>query len=94
MIALSSIPSRPRLGHFLRLVWGLVMGLSVSFAAGTTLPPSLLAALERAKIPASAVAVLVASAEGNSQPPRLVWRTQEAMNPASLMKLLTTPRHE
>lgn len=86
MIALSSIPSRPRLGRFLRLVWGLVMGLSVSFAAGTTLPPSLLAALERAKIPASA--------EGNSQPPRLVWRTQEAMNPASLMKLLTTPRHE
>lgn len=66
------------------------MGLSVSFAASTTLPPSLLAALERAKIPASAVAVLVASAEGNSQPPRLVWRTQEAMNPASLMKLVTT----
>lgn len=91
---LAPIPARSHAGCWLRPLWGLLgLGFSLSCSvatASTTLPPSVLAALERAKIPASAVAVLVTSAQGNAQVPRLAWRTQEAMNPASVMKLVTT----
>ncbi|MBO9644783.1 MAG: D-alanyl-D-alanine carboxypeptidase, partial [Pseudacidovorax sp.] len=55
----------------------------------TALPPSVEAALARAKVPRDAVTFFVADAEGR-QPPRLAWRAQELVNPASVMKLVTT----
>ncbi len=58
-------------------------------AASTALPAAVEAALQRARVPADAVAFVVADADGR-QPPRLSWRAQEPMNPASVMKLVTT----
>jgi len=58
-------------------------------AVAQPLPPEEDAALRRAKVPASAVALLVADAQGAAAP-RLEYRAQAAMNPASVMKLVTT----
>jgi len=57
-------------------------------ALATTLPPSVLAALHRAKVPADAISVVVQDVDGER--PALRWREREAVNPASLAKLLTT----
>src|SRR5690606_39794228 len=54
-----------------------------------TLPPAVAAALERAGIPASALAAVVAPVDG-AGPMRLAWRADAPMNAASLMKLTTT----
>lgn len=52
------------------------------------LPPTVEAALARAKVPREAVSMLVLPAQGGAA--RLAYRAQEAMNPASVMKLVTT----
>jgi len=53
------------------------------------LPEPVLTALNRAKVPSDAVALLVVDADGRSAP-RLSHRADQPMNPASVMKLLTT----
>jgi D-alanyl-D-alanine carboxypeptidase/D-alanyl-D-alanine-endopeptidase (penicillin-binding protein 4) len=58
-------------------------------AAAQALPPDVEAALNRAKVPRDAVALLVADAQGEA-PPRLSHRPNALMNPASTMKLVTT----
>ena len=58
-------------------------------ALAQQLPPSVDAALARAKVPREDVTLLVADADG-IRPPRLAWRTQVPVNPASIMKLVTT----
>ena len=57
-------------------------------AAPDSLPPTVAAALDRARLPRDA---LVASVqEVGSGRPRLAWQIDQPVNPASLMKLLTT----
>lgn len=55
----------------------------------TGLPPSVLAALQRAQVPAAAMSALVLPVSGNG-PARVRFRTEESINPASVMKLVTT----
>ena len=57
-------------------------------AAPDTLPATVAAALDHAKVPRDAVVAMVQ--EVGSSRPRLAWRARQAVNPASLMKLLTT----
>ena len=57
--------------------------------AQTTLPPTVGAALARARLPLEAVSLVVVAADGQSSP-RLSHRAQVPMNPASVMKLVTT----
>ncbi len=72
--------------NFLR-VMAVVFGL-IGSAHAATLPPTVRAALERARIPVSAVGIEVreVSADG----PLLSVNASQPMNPASTMKLLTT----
>lgn len=58
-------------------------------ALDTALPPSVIKALARAKVPAEAMGVAVEEAGGNSTP-LLSHRAGTPMNPASVMKLVTT----
>lgn len=57
--------------------------------AAAALPPTVEAALARARVPLDAVALLVAPVDGRAAP-RLSHRAQVPMNPASVMKLVTT----
>ena len=57
-------------------------------SAAQKLPPEVLAALQRARVPATAIAVVVHDA--SSGRPVLSWQPHEPLNPASLAKLLTT----
>lgn len=59
-----------------------------TFAAPVELPPSVSAALQRAKIPESAVAIYVQDV--NQASPALAFNAERGFNPASVMKLLTT----
>ena len=52
------------------------------------LPASVLQALQRAKVPPEAMAVVVQNPSG--QQTRLRWNAQQPMNPASVVKLVTT----
>ena len=52
------------------------------------LPPSVLAALKAAQIPASSVAVVVQPVDARA--PLVAHNGQKTMNPASVMKLVTT----
>ena len=61
---------------------------SLLLAAPRVLPPDVEAALERAKVPAEALVVVVQ--EVGSRRPRLAWQADLAVNPASVMKLFTT----
>jgi D-alanyl-D-alanine carboxypeptidase/D-alanyl-D-alanine-endopeptidase (penicillin-binding protein 4) len=74
-------------------------GLSTAALAQsqTNLPPEVRAALERAKVPQSAMAALVIEAtpsldtvKAKPSLPLMSWRADAAMNPASVMKLVTT----
>ncbi|MDD5297192.1 MAG: D-alanyl-D-alanine carboxypeptidase/D-alanyl-D-alanine-endopeptidase [Rhodocyclaceae bacterium] len=58
------------------------------FAQASSLPATVLSALEAADIPPGDVAVTVQ--EVGSRKPLLNWNAGKAMNPASVMKLLTT----
>ena len=57
-------------------------------APAVALPAPVLAALQRAKVPADAIAVVVQDVDGERA--ALRWRERDAVNPASLAKLLTT----
>ena len=59
---------------------------TLSLASG--LPPTVLEALRRAQVPASAFSALVQRVDG--APERLRYRADVAVNPASVMKLVTT----
>ena len=58
-------------------------------AATDSLPPSVAAALDRAKLPRDALVATVQEV-GRGDNPRLAWQIDQPVNPASLMKLLTT----
>lgn len=58
-------------------------------AQAQNLPPEVMTALARAKVPPDAVSVLLVDAQGASAP-RLNHRASVPMNPASVMKLVTT----
>lgn len=53
------------------------------------LPPSVEAALQRAKVPREALAAMVVELD-SPKSPKLAYRPDEPMNPASVMKLVTT----
>ena len=55
---------------------------------GSRLPAEVEAALQRARLPADSLAVMIAPAEGGA--PLLRWRAEVPVNPASVMKLVTT----
>ncbi len=57
-------------------------------AAPRALPLEVETALERAKVPAEALVVMVQ--EVGTRRPRLAWQAEQPANPASLMKLFTT----
>ncbi|MBR6976611.1 MAG: D-alanyl-D-alanine carboxypeptidase, partial [Ottowia sp.] len=63
-------------------------------ATANALPPEVVQALAAARVPTSAVAMMVVplpEAEQTTAPaPLLAWRAEEPMNPASVMKLVTT----
>jgi D-alanyl-D-alanine carboxypeptidase/D-alanyl-D-alanine-endopeptidase (penicillin-binding protein 4) len=67
----------------------LLAACAAAGALAQALPPSVDAALARAKVPREDVTLLVTEADG-TRPPRLAWRTQVPVNPASIMKLVTT----
>jgi len=79
-----------RLGR--RAVLGCFVGaFAASLACArpqATLPPEVMQALERAKVPPDALSVVVQ--EAGSAAPGLAWRARQPVNPASLMKLVTT----
>ncbi|WPB59536.1 D-alanyl-D-alanine carboxypeptidase/D-alanyl-D-alanine-endopeptidase [Xylophilus sp. GOD-11R] len=56
--------------------------------AQTPLPAEVEAALQRARLPADSLAVMVAPAEGGA--PLIRWRADQPVNAASVMKLVTT----
>ncbi len=58
-------------------------------APAQALPEPVLIALNRAKVPSDAIALLIVDADGRSAP-RLSHRADQPMNPASVMKLVTT----
>jgi len=76
-----------------RIVSYALLGLLGNFfsacAVAQALPPAVMAALNRAKVPADAVAMLVVDADGRAAP-RIQHRANQPMNPASVMKLVTT----
>ena len=61
---------------------------AAALAATDSLPPSVAAALDRAKLPRDALVATVH--EVGRDNPRLAWQIDQPVNPASLMKLLTT----
>jgi len=71
--------------------WGgcLLLTLWAGQPAASALPADVLAALQRAQVPASSVAVVVAPAVPGA-PAWLAHRAAEPVNPASAMKLVTT----
>ena len=86
-----STPHRTHTTRFWPRLGALALGLAC--CAGNTLaqrlPPEVTAALARAKVPPSAVSLLVTKADG-AGPPRLNHRANVLVNPASVMKLVTT----
>jgi D-alanyl-D-alanine carboxypeptidase/D-alanyl-D-alanine-endopeptidase (penicillin-binding protein 4) len=77
---------------FLRLILASgILCLSIT-AQSQGLPPTVQAALARAKVPADSVSVWVVDAQpsATSTKPRVDHRSTVAMNPASVMKLVTT----
>jgi len=64
------------------------LGAAAQAGSPASLPPTVQAALARAKLPQQAVAALVVGVDAAA--PSLAWRAAEPMNPASVMKLVTT----
>jgi D-alanyl-D-alanine carboxypeptidase/D-alanyl-D-alanine-endopeptidase (penicillin-binding protein 4) len=83
----------PRRASLLRT--GLVAVVLCVAAAGSRavlmdrLPPEVASALERAKVPADTLSVVVRDVVGSADS-GLAWRADASVNPASLMKLVTT----
>lgn len=81
--------------HAVRPSWALafltsllLLAPALPAAAADTLPPTVAAALDRARLPRDALVAMVQ--EVGSTRPRLLWQADRPVNPASLMKLLTT----
>ena len=71
----------------------LMLALSAAMASAQTLPPSVDAALLKARVPREALAAIVvdaAPALNGKSAPLLSYRANAAVNPASVMKLVTT----
>ncbi len=66
----------------------LASGLAAARTTGA-LPPTVVAALARAKLPPDALSVIATGVDAR-EPPRLFHRADIAVNPASVMKLVTT----
>jgi len=79
----------PRLARATLLACTAVFSAGTMAQAGAPLPPEVEAALAKARIPASAVTMLVTDADGRA-PARLSHRANVPVNPASIMKLVTT----
>lgn len=67
----------------------LALAFGLGSVSASTLPPEVLAALQRAQLPTDSVAVWLGPAVPGGEP-WVAHRTAEAMNPASAMKLVTT----
>ena len=70
------------------LAGALLCAAAAPVCAAQRLPPEVLAALQRARVPTTAISVVIHDA-GNGRPV-LDWHPHEPVNPASLAKLLTT----
>ncbi len=96
-------PTLPPLRHRRQLLKACAAGLCLAAALGaqaqevaanelprdTPLPPSVMAALQRADVPASAMSVLVVPVSGDGVEV-LRYQAQRTVSPASVMKLVTT----
>ena len=87
-------PAARRLSLVLVGAWGACLAPAHAQApaadrTSSTLPPSVLAALQRAGVPAQAMSALVLPAN-SSGGERLSYRADASVNPASVMKLVTT----
>lgn len=67
----------------------LALALSVFAVTGAAMPPDVARALERAGIPAEAVAIHVQAVDDPAAAPTLSHNAERPMNPASVMKLVT-----
>jgi D-alanyl-D-alanine carboxypeptidase/D-alanyl-D-alanine-endopeptidase (penicillin-binding protein 4) len=74
---------------FTKILLGVVLACLSGLSPAQALPPDVLAALARAKVPQDAVAVVLVDAQGKAAP-RINHRSTVPMNPASVMKLVTT----
>ncbi len=83
---LSWLRPRPLAAPLLSVL--LSLAASAPRAATDTLPATVAAALDRARLPRDSVVAMVQEVGGDN--PRLAWQIDQAANPASLMKLLTT----
>ena len=72
----------------LAVLLAVLAACAFSPASAAPLPPEVAAALDRAKLPRDALAVVVQ--EVSAATPRLAHQADQAVNPASLMKLVTT----
>lgn len=80
---------QPGQGHRAGLAaWVGLLALGAGGLGAQNLPPAVLQALERAKVPPQAVSVVIQDTSGARE--RLRWNAQQAMNPASVVKLVTT----
>lgn len=79
----------PSASKLIAIILTLALAQVVGNAVAQPLPPEVEAALQKAKLPRDAVAIVVADAEGKTAP-RVSYRANIAMNPASVMKLVTT----
>jgi len=70
------------------LISGLSSSLAMAAPVPPALPPEVLAALERAKVPPEALSATLQ--EAGSAAPGWAWQARQSVNPASLMKLVTT----
>lgn len=92
MLACLPFPRRRSPRRLARAAAGALLGLLAMLPAGAAaLPPAVLMALQRAGIPAEAVAVVIEPVGApRADAPRLHLREHAPLNPASLMKLPTT----
>ncbi|MBS1157251.1 MAG: dacB [Proteobacteria bacterium] len=72
----------------MRIIFALLFCFSVAAQAAESLPASILQALQRARLPASALALVIAPLDSTSPP--ILHNADQPMNPASAMKLVTT----
>jgi D-alanyl-D-alanine carboxypeptidase/D-alanyl-D-alanine-endopeptidase (penicillin-binding protein 4) len=77
-----------RLRKTARFCIAALLAAAASAAIARALPAEVIAALDRAKLPRDALAVVVQ--EAGSERNRLSWQADRSVNPASLMKLVTT----
>ena len=90
LLNLAPTPAATRL---VALTFAVAIALAAFAASAQTLPPSVDAALLRAKVPREALAAIVidaAPALNGKAAPLLSYRANAAVNPASVMKLVTT----